>query len=111
MMKSLLTIAALFCATASMVFAEDAASKERLEQLFKNFDTNKDGSISLDEYKAGMVGNMAPERVASVFKEKDHNSDGKLSMEELLYAPKDPATTEKKDDKKPVKKDEGKKTK
>lgn len=109
-MKTPLTIAALFCATAYVTFADETASKERLEQLFRNFDTNKDGSVSLDEYKAGMVGNMAPERVASVFKEKDRNSDGKLSMEELLYAPKDPATTEKKDDK-PAKKDESKKAK
>jgi Ca2+-binding EF-hand superfamily protein len=61
----------------------------RLAQTFRNFDLNKDGGISLDEYKAGMVGNMSADRVATVFVEKDRNRDGKLSMEELVYVPQD----------------------
>lgn len=111
MMKTSFTLAALFCATAYISFADEAASKERLEQLFKNFDSNGDGSISLEEYKAGMVGNMAPERVAVVFQEKDRDHDGKLSMAELLYVPQDPAKTDKKDDKKDDKKPAKKTTK
>lgn len=89
-----------------MSFAEETSSKNRLEQLFKNFDTNGDGGITLDEYKAGMVGQMAPERVPTVFKQKDRNSDGKLTLAELLYHPEESVKKDdtKKDDKKPAKK-------
>ena len=99
-MKTSITLAAVFFSFSVMAFAEDApAPKNRAQQLFKNFDANSDGGISLDEYKAGMVGNMSPVRVESVFKEKDRNADGKLNLEELLYVPHDqrPAAPEKKD--------------
>ena len=106
MMKTRLTLVAVICSTALTAFADDASSKERLEQLFKNFDSNGDGGISLEEYKAGMVGQMAPERVPTVFKQKDRNSDGKLTLAELLYHPEEPVKKEvpKKDDKKSTKK-------
>jgi Ca2+-binding EF-hand superfamily protein len=105
-MKIPLILAALFCSFALMSFAEDAVSQERLRQLFNNFDTNRDGSVSLVEYKGGMVGQMAPERIEGVFKQKDRNGDGKLSLAELLSTPQDPAKTEKKDDRKSDKKDD-----
>jgi Ca2+-binding EF-hand superfamily protein len=100
-MKTPLALVALFCSCTLMSFADEASSKARLEQLFKNFDANGDGGITLDEYKAGMVGQMAPERVATVFKQKDRNSDGKLTLAELLYHPEEPVKKDspKKDDK------------
>lgn len=105
-MKTPLTLVALFCSFTLIASADETSSKNRLEQLFKNFDTNSDGGISLDEYKAGMVGQMAPERVPTVFKQKDRNSDGKLTLAELLYHPEEPVKKDdvKKDDKKPAKK-------
>lgn len=104
-MKTPLTLVALFCSCTLMSFADETSSKDRLQQLFKNFDTNGDGGISLDEYKAGMVGQMAPERVPTVFKQKDRNSDGKLTLPELLYHPEEPVKKDapKKDDKAPAK--------
>lgn len=99
MMKTTLTFVALFCACALTSFGEEKTSQERLTQLFKNFDTNGDGGVTLDEYKAGMVGQMAPERVATVFKTKDRNKDGKLTLQELV----DPMPEE------PAKKDDAKK--
>ncbi|HSI11629.1 MAG TPA: hypothetical protein VK961_06275 [Chthoniobacter sp.] len=106
MKKSTLTLFALVCSLAVTTLADDASSKNRLEQLFKNFDSNGDGGVSLDEYKAGMVGQMAPERVPTVFKQKDRNSDGKLTLAELLYHPEEPVKKDdtKKDDKKPANK-------
>jgi len=93
MIKTPLTVVALVCSFTVASFADEASSKARLEQTFKNFDTNGDGGISLDEYAAGMVGNMSPQRVPKVFKEKDRNGDGQLSKEELLIVPQDQMPT------------------
>jgi len=92
------TLTILLCATALVSFADESASKARLEQIVRNFDTNGDGRISLEEYRAGMAGKMAPERVASVFQQKDLDKDGKLTMDELLIMATDdgPEATEKK---------------
>lgn len=106
MMKTSLTIVALFCSYTLVAAADDASSKARLAQLFKNFDTNGDGGISLEEYKAGMVGNMAPERMEKVFHEKDRNKDGKLHLDELAYVPQDQRTATPTPEKKDVKKDD-----
>ena len=86
MMKTPLTLVALFCASTVVSFAE---SKEVEDQVFKNFDANHDGSVSLDEYKAGMRGQMVPERVPTVFKVKDLDGDGKLNRTELFVNPDD----------------------
>jgi Ca2+-binding EF-hand superfamily protein len=93
----------LLSVAAFHVLAEDPTSNEsQAERLFQNFDTNHDGVISLDEYRAGMAGNMSEARVAKVFTEKDRNGDGVLSLEELLYVPQDQrapiAVTKKKED-------------
>ena len=103
MTKTSLTLVTLFFSGALVSFADESSPNKRLEQLFKNFDADGDGGISLAEYKAGMVGQMAPARVETVFKQKDRDKDGKLTLAELLYAPQDPAKPEKKDDKKPAK--------
>jgi Ca2+-binding EF-hand superfamily protein len=65
------------------------AGNDRAERLFRNFDMNHDGFVSLDEYRQGMTGNMAESRIEKVFKEKDRNGDGKLTLDELLYVPTD----------------------
>jgi len=95
MMKTPLTVVILFCSFTLLAEAADTPPDARLAQIFKNFDRDGDGGISLEEYKAGMVGNMAPERVENVFLEKDRNHDGQLDVQELIYVPQDqraPAT-------------------
>ena len=106
MMKTPLTIVILLCSCALAAVANEPLSKERLREIFNNFDTNRDGGISLEEYKAGTAGNIAPQRVEKVFVEKDRNGDGKLNLEELPTCRRisgQPPLTEKspkKDDKK-----------
>ena len=48
---------------------------------FNRWDTNKDGFLTLDEYKAGQTGG---ENLDARFKNFDKNSDGKLSREEFV---------------------------
>jgi hypothetical protein len=103
MMKTSLTVVALFFASATLSFS--AESKEVQDQVFKLFDADHDGSVSLEEYKSGMKGQMAPERVPTVFKIKDLDGDGKLNRTELFVNPDDILKRDapKKDDK-PAKK-------
>jgi len=52
------------------------------QKVFTRKDTNSDGSLSLEEYKAG----MKPEQVDKAdkrFKKIDTDGDGKLSFEEF----------------------------
>ncbi|NBX31064.1 EF-hand domain-containing protein, partial [bacterium] len=61
------------------------------EKIFKRKDANSDGSLSLDEYKAGMKDRQL-ENAEKRFKKIDTNSDGKLSLEEFkagMPKPKD----------------------
>lgn len=78
-----------FIATA----ADEKPAKPKRDpaQLFKNFDRDSDGGISLEEYKTGMHGQMDPARIESVFKQKDKDGDGKLNLDELLIIPPKPA--------------------
>ena len=76
--------------------------QKRRRRPFNLLDTNHDGGISLEEWKAGMSGNIAPVRIEKVFREKDRNGDGKLNLEELFYVVEDQrpvAPDKKKDDK------------
>lgn len=90
MIKLPLVVATLFCSCAVLALADETpAAPNRAQQIFKQFDTNGDGGISLDEYRVGMGANISPARIGSVFKEKDRNGDGKLNLAELLYVPHD----------------------
>lgn len=97
-MKTLTTLATLIVlplalATAADESAAPAKSKPDPAQVFKMFDRDSDGGISLEEYKAGMAGHMDPNRIEKVFKKKDSDGDGKLSLSEMMFVPPEPAAT------------------
>ncbi|MGI8604386.1 MAG: EF-hand domain-containing protein [Verrucomicrobiales bacterium] len=53
------------------------------DEAFKKLDIDKDGSISLEEYKASPRAKSAPDRAENSFKRRDKDSDGKLSLDEF----------------------------
>lgn len=95
-MKKLPLYIAALSVTSLVAFAADekpaapAKPKRDPAELFKNFDLNKDGGITLAEYESGMKGNMDPARIPAVFKQKDKDGDGKLVLEELMIIPPKP---------------------
>ena len=109
-MKTLPFLIAVLFATNLVVLAADekpavpAKPKRDPAQLFKNFDRDNDGGVSLEEYKTGMTGKMDPARIDEVFKKKDQNGDGKLNLEELQVVPPKPAPPAPKTEAKPEKK-------
>jgi len=66
--------------------AEELASAA--ERVFRTFDTNKDGEISVEELKEGLEKSLKIEltdkRVEQVMKDFDVSGDGKLQLEEMV---------------------------
>jgi hypothetical protein len=67
-------------ATATPELPGKKATPDRAE-AFERIDANKDGLLTLDEYKAGL---KAGTNLEQRFKNFDKNSDGKLSREEFI---------------------------
>lgn len=63
--------------------AEGGKGKADPEKAFKKLDSNADGSVSLEEFKAGPMGKKDPAKAEEIFKKKDKDSDGKLTLEEF----------------------------
>ncbi len=53
------------------------------EEIFKKLDTNNDGVLSLDEFKASKRAQQDPAKAEANFKAMDKNGDGVLSLEEF----------------------------
>jgi hypothetical protein len=53
------------------------------EEIFKKLDANADGSISLDEFKAGPAGQRDAAKAEEVFKKIDADGNGNVSAEEF----------------------------
>ena len=53
------------------------------EEIFKKLDTNSDGSLSLDEFKAGPRAQKDPAKAEEIFKKIDSDSSGSVSLEEF----------------------------
>lgn len=57
------------------------------EAIVKHLDKDGDGSLSLEEFKAGKRAQENPEKAEEMFKKVDADSNGKVSVEELKAAP------------------------
>ncbi len=84
MLKSLVTVAAL-CVSLAFAGAADAAqakaAKAPKQDRFEKCDTNKDGFLSKEEFKACSK-RMKPENVDKRFAAVDTDKDGKISKAE-----------------------------
>ena len=88
-MKSTQTILTIILASAAFAWAADEPKSGKPggahspEEIFKHLDTNKDGKISLEEWKASRLAQKDPEKAAENFKHLDTNGDGFISLEEF----------------------------
>lgn len=79
-----LTVLAI-CSGATFVAAEDKkdqANDARVEASFKRLDTNSDGKLTLEEYKAGKTAEAAA-KAETEFKHMDKNNDSSLTYAEF----------------------------
>ena len=58
-------------------------SMTRAEIFFKKLDTDKDGALTLEEFKADPSGHKNPVITEQYFKRLDKDADGKLTLEEV----------------------------
>ena len=73
-----------FLTSDEMAVAREQRRQERMEARFAELDTNENGSLSLEEFQAGMPSaRYREERKEAHFAEWDTNGDGALSLEEV----------------------------
>lgn len=99
-MKRLIVMLSVLACAATLSFAEDAKPGDQPgkgggpgnhprpnpEQIFKKLDTSADGSLSLEEFKAGPMGKKDPAKAEEIFKKSDADKDGKVTLEEFKTA-------------------------
>ncbi len=60
------------------------------EEVIKHLDTDKNGTVSLAEFKEGPRAKKHPEKAEEHFKKIDADGNGEITLEELKKAPKPP---------------------
>jgi len=99
-MKKLITTLSALALASTLSFAEDKPSgppkeggpggpggegrkRPSPEEMVKRLDTNNDGTVSLEEFKAGPMAQRDPSKAEEVFKRMDKDGDGKLTVAEV----------------------------
>jgi Ca2+-binding EF-hand superfamily protein len=88
-MKKMITWVCLFSFLACVVGSAAAQEKKPVDKkaAFGKMDTDKDGKLTLEEFKAGKKG-KALENADKAFARIDKNSDKSISLEEFTAPPK-----------------------
>lgn len=92
-MKLFFAVAAVSLVSLPMAWGQDQKAgeehgpKRSPEEMLKKLDTNNDGKISLEEWKASPRGQKDPARAQEMFNKLDTNHDGFISLEELKAHP------------------------
>jgi Ca2+-binding EF-hand superfamily protein len=92
-MKLFFAVAAVAFVSLTMAWGQDEKSgeehgpKRSPEEILKKLDTNNDGKISLDEWKASPRSQKDPARAQEMFNKLDANHDGFITLDELKAHP------------------------
>lgn len=86
-MKISIQILGIIALATSLSFGEDQAPKEKKtpdpEKTFNKLDTDANGSLSLEEYKASPMGTRAGAKAAPKFKKLDTDGNGSVNLDEF----------------------------
>ena len=87
-MKHCIQTLGILAIASSFAIAQDAPKKEGgkkrdPEAVFKKIDTDGNGSLSLDEFKASPMGRKNEERATKMFGKMDADSDGSVTLDEF----------------------------
>jgi hypothetical protein len=88
-MKLLFAVSVLTCVGLAVAWGQDEkpaeghGARRSPEEMMKRFDTNHDGKISLEEWKASPRSQRNPSRAEEMFKKLDTNHDGFITLDEL----------------------------
>ena len=90
-MKTTLVSLGVLAVAASFAFAQDPPNESHAGpgkrpspgQLFKKLDTNGDGVLSLDEFKASPLGQKDAAKAEEIYQKMDTQADGKVTFEEF----------------------------
>jgi len=86
-MKSCIQILSIVAVATSLSFGQEEAAKEKKggnpEETFKKLDTDNNGSLSLEEYKASPMGKKQGEGAEAKFTALDTDKSGGLSLDEF----------------------------
>ena len=61
----------------------DGPKRPAPAEVFKKLDANADGSVTLEEFKAGPRAAKDPDKAAEIYKKIDANADGSVTLEEF----------------------------
>ncbi len=95
-MRHIIAILTTLAAAASLPLAQEAAPKDKQapaggekrqrpksEEIFRKMDANSNGTLSLEEFKAGRMDPRDPAKAEEIFKKMDTNTDKKVTLEEF----------------------------